>query len=249
MISKPTIHRDPDLARCLPRPPLRPRQPQRPSTAARPPLSRLIDAIDQAVHSGMNGDERASAVADVLRESLYHPRLLPAEHRRSDAHTYRTNVVHTSPDGSFSLVALVWRPGQSTPVHSHLSWCVVGVYEGEEIETTYERVGHGRDRVVVGVGTQRFGPGDVGSLTSVSDIHRVHNGGDGLAISLHVYGLDYRRHAGSILERFDEPGEAGGGGFQAPTDTAAPVRQRAGLPGLGVEAVVLGPLEQARLRR
>ena len=31
--------------------------------------------------------------------------------------------------------------GQSTPIHDHVSWCVVGVYEGRERETRFRTVG------------------------------------------------------------------------------------------------------------
>jgi predicted metal-dependent enzyme (double-stranded beta helix superfamily) len=180
----------------------------RPNPDRRPPLAHLIEGIDRAVHRGGSSKERAESVVDVLRIALHHPRLLPAEHRRSSAESYRTNIVHTAADGSFSLVALVWLPGQQTPIHSHLSWCVVGVYEGEELETSYRRTGRLGDASVAAVGTQRFRRGDVSWLSGGSDIHRVENGGDGLAVSLHVYGLDYARHSTSIFERFDEPVDA-----------------------------------------
>ncbi|MFC5429813.1 hypothetical protein ACFPTO_13545 [Paraburkholderia denitrificans] len=40
------------------------------------------------------------------------------------------NLIHEAPDKSLSLYALVWLPGQWTPVHGHGSWGVVGVIEG-----------------------------------------------------------------------------------------------------------------------
>jgi len=47
------------------------------------------------------------------------------------------HVVHTEPDGSFSVCALVWRPGQVTPIHDHVTWCVFGVLQGAEYEEIY----------------------------------------------------------------------------------------------------------------
>jgi predicted metal-dependent enzyme (double-stranded beta helix superfamily) len=44
-----------------------------------------------------------------------------------DPETYKSEVLHSEPDGSFSIVALVWRPGQVTPIHDHVTWCVFGV--------------------------------------------------------------------------------------------------------------------------
>jgi predicted metal-dependent enzyme (double-stranded beta helix superfamily) len=44
--------------------------------------------------------------------------------RNGDPATYRCHLLHAEPDGSFSVVALVWRPGQATPIHDHVTWCV-----------------------------------------------------------------------------------------------------------------------------
>ncbi len=59
------------------------------------------------------------------------------EHLRSDPDHYRRNAIHISGDGSLSLYALVWLPGQWTPVHDHGSWGVVGVLQGLLEERSY----------------------------------------------------------------------------------------------------------------
>ena len=164
-------------------------------------LALLIAGLDDAVHAHPSAARQAQAVADRLRPALGMPGLLAPAHRRASADRYQANVVHVAADGSFSLVALVWMPGQQTPIHSHRSWCVVGVYEGEETETTYRAATEGL-RVV---GVERFRAGDVTWLGAETDIHRVENAGDRVAVSLHVYGLDYRRDGTSILDRFDGP--------------------------------------------
>ena len=60
--------------------------------------------------------------------------MLTAEQRVGDPRSYRSHVLHIEPDGAFSIVALVWRPGQVTPIHDHVTWCVFGVIEGVEYE-------------------------------------------------------------------------------------------------------------------
>ena len=162
------------------------------------PLDQLLHEIDTVVH----GSGEPSRVAATLQRHLGDPDLLAPEHRASSADGYRTNVVHVAPDGAFSLVALVWRPGQRTPVHSHRSWCVVGVHEGAEVERSYTRVDGSLLHLTE---TRRYEPGAVTWLSSPEEIHDVANAGDSIAISLHVYGLDYRRLGSSILETFDLP--------------------------------------------
>ena len=58
-----------------------------------------------------------------------HQFLEPA-HYRSGPGGYTRNLIYDAPDASLSLYALVWLPGQWTPVHDHGSWGVVGVLEG-----------------------------------------------------------------------------------------------------------------------
>jgi 3-mercaptopropionate dioxygenase len=52
---------------------------------------------------------------------------LQPDHCRSDPAHYARNAIYICPTGNLSLFALVWRPGQWTPVHDHGSWGVVGV--------------------------------------------------------------------------------------------------------------------------
>ena len=62
---------------------------------------------------------------------------LRPEHLRSDPGHYNRNAIYISPDGNLSLFALVWLPGQWTPVHDHGSWGVVGVLQGQLEERSY----------------------------------------------------------------------------------------------------------------
>jgi predicted metal-dependent enzyme (double-stranded beta helix superfamily) len=65
---------------------------------------------------------------------------LQPQHYRSDASSYARNLIYKTSDESLSLYALVWLPGQWTPVHDHGSWGVVGVAEGVLEERSYVRL-------------------------------------------------------------------------------------------------------------
>ena len=170
--------------------------PHRPTTAA---LRALLADLDAAADSPL--PVRPASIAAALADHVGRPGLLTPALRRSSAHRYRTNVVHVDPIGRFSLVALVWRPGQRTPVHSHASWCVVGVHQGREQERSFAVAG-GR---AVEIDRRTMLVGDVAALDAGDDdIHEVRNAGHGETISLHVYGLDYRAAGSSILRTFVE---------------------------------------------
>jgi predicted metal-dependent enzyme (double-stranded beta helix superfamily) len=119
---------------------------------------------------------------------------LEPRHYRSDPDHYARHLVHAAPDGSLSLYALVWSPGQWTPVHDHGSWGVAGVLEGVLEERSYMRLSPdlGADE---GIRLARSGVMLLarGAVTSfVPDPDHIHVTGvppqRARAVSLHLYG-------------------------------------------------------------
>jgi len=149
-------------------------------------------AIDQ--HADWNGT--AQLVAEQLRRHLPTPDVLTAEQRAGSADTYKSHTLHVEPDGSFSIIALVWRPGQVTRIHDHVTWCVFGVIQGVEHEDLY-------DAELTLVGQSDNHVGDVSGFAPPGDIHRVHNTSDRTAISIHIYGTDVTRIGSSARRYYD----------------------------------------------
>jgi predicted metal-dependent enzyme (double-stranded beta helix superfamily) len=144
----------------------------------------------------------AELVADQLRLRKPSPEILTAEQRCGDPGAYCCHLLHAEPDGSFSITALVWRPGQATPIHDHVAWCVAGVIQGAEREERYTLRSDGwleQEGASVNV------MGDVSALAPPGDIHRVRNAGPENAISLHIYGADIRRLGSSVRRTYDLP--------------------------------------------
>jgi len=170
-------------------------------TCAQTRLAVLVEALDIATQSTRSVAHTVDAVAATLQPFLGLPDLLISAQQAGDPAGYGQRLLHVSADGAYSLVALVWLPGQSTPVHDHVAWCVVGVHEGEECEIRYRQRGGQlvEDESLVSP------RGSVAGLVPPGDIHRVSNDGDRLAISLHVYGADLRHRGTSIHRRYDAP--------------------------------------------
>jgi len=164
-------------------------------------LTALVADLDRAVRGSAPGRATVDAVGTALRPALGDPGLLRDDQRVGDPSAYRQHLLHVADDGGFSLVALVWLPGQATPIHDHLAWCVVGVHEGAEHETRYAARPDGR---LVATGSAVAHAGDVDGLLPPGDIHRVTNTGTGLAVSLHVYGADLSLVGSSIRRRYDD---------------------------------------------
>src|SRR3954471_17929972 len=97
-------------------------------------LSPLVAGIRGAVDHHADWADTAQLVAEQLRRNLPTTDVLSAEQRLGSPDTYTAHNLHIEPDGAFSIVALVWRPGQITRIHDHVTWCVFGVIQGVEHE-------------------------------------------------------------------------------------------------------------------
>ena len=174
----------------------------------------LAAAVRHAVRSGGSWQQTASSVvaalrgdlpglgllsADSLSPGLLSSGLLSAEQLAGDPSGYQTHLVHDEPDGSFSIVVMVWLPGQATPVHDHLSWCCTAVLQGTEYEEVYSVRG---DHLEV-IARNANPVGTVSGFAPPGDVHLVRNIGDTVAVSMHVYGTDIARVGSSVRRVYD----------------------------------------------
>jgi len=163
----------------------------------------LVAAIRGATARHADWADTADLVAGQLRRFLPGPDILTAAEREGSPDGYVCHTLHIEPDGSFSVCALIWRPGQQTPIHDHVTWCVVGVVQGTEYEELFAlRDG---ETALEGIGSRVSQPGEVGGFAPPGDIHRVRNHGRDVAISLHVYGADIARLGSSVRRTYDLP--------------------------------------------
>jgi 3-mercaptopropionate dioxygenase len=135
------------------------------------------------------------ALAPLMFDLIAHAQaFLQPRHYRSDPAGYTRNLIYEAPDNSLSLYALVWLPGQWTPVHDHGSWGVVGVVEGVLEERSYVRLtpdrGADEDIDLARGGTILLGRGAVTSFVPNPDHIHITGVPDDRprAVSLHLYG-------------------------------------------------------------
>jgi 3-mercaptopropionate dioxygenase len=157
-------------------------------------LTTLVDSVRTVVNAQAGWSDIAQFVANQLRRHLPTPDVLTAAQRLGSPDGYRSHTLHVEPDGSFSIVALVWRPGQLTRIHDHVTWCAFGVIQGVEHEELFDP-----DLNLVGRNENHVG--DVSGFAPPGDIHRVRNTSETTAISIHIYGTDITR-IGSSARRY-----------------------------------------------
>jgi len=164
----------------------------------------LVRAIRAEVRRGLGWQDTADCAAAALRAGLPDAaEILPATLRRGDPAGYQSHLLYAEPDGSFSISAMVWMPGQQTMIHDHVAWCVTGVLQGRESEEIFALTDGGR---ALGLAARNVNPaGAVSGFAPPGDIHSVRNTGDTVAISMHVYGADISRLGNSIRREYTLP--------------------------------------------
>ncbi|HVT70477.1 MAG TPA: cysteine dioxygenase family protein [Trebonia sp.] len=177
----------------------------------------LTAAVRRAVRAGGSWQQTADRVVAALRGRLPGPDILSPAQLAGDPRGYQTHLVHAEPDGSFSIVVMVWLPGQATPVHDHLSWCCTAVLQGTEYEEVYRLVPAapasapapgqeaGRGDYLQVIARNANPPGSVSGFAPPGDIHLVRNAGAATAVSMHVYGTDITRVGSSVRRVYDLP--------------------------------------------
>jgi predicted metal-dependent enzyme (double-stranded beta helix superfamily) len=159
-------------------------------------IDTLAAGVRRVVAKDLGWAETSQLVAAQLRRHLPTSDVLTAEQRAGSPDGYRSYPLHAEPDGSFSIIGLVWLPGQITRIHDHTTWCVFGVIEGIEHEELF-------DADLNPLGRADNHVGDVSGFAPPGDIHRVHNTSDETAISIHIYGTDVTRTGSSVRRFYD----------------------------------------------
>lgn len=143
-----------------------------------PSIPRTVEEVSRLV---------ARAVADGA------PWLEP-RYRRPIQDSYARYLLHRDRANRFVVLSLVWLPGQSTPVHDHSCWGVMGLIEGQLEEVHYERLDDGSREHYAELRESRGAVCGQGSVAYVfppyEEIHRIGNRLAQPALSLHVYGRD-----------------------------------------------------------
>jgi 3-mercaptopropionate dioxygenase len=149
-------------------------------------VGRIAALVDTAPPVAEAALLEAGALA--LRELIAHDDWLPDAFAQPHPDRYQQFLLHADSQQRFSIVSFVWGPGQSTPIHDHTVWGLIGVLRGAEIAQSH-RI-HPDGSLTEDGAPQRLERGAVEAVSPrIGDIHRVSNAfGDRTSISIHVYG-------------------------------------------------------------
>ena len=151
-------------------------------------LHQFLAAMTRLVDSGTSETELLQQGRRLLQNLLQQDDWLQPDMAQADTRSYQEYLLYSDPQDRFSVVSLVWAPGQSTPIHDHSVWGLTGVLRGSESCQPYSRMSDGR-WVPAGLQIDML-PGDVEAVSPrIGDVHKVWNAlPDQVSISIHVYG-------------------------------------------------------------
>jgi predicted metal-dependent enzyme (double-stranded beta helix superfamily) len=153
-------------------------------------VAMLMAEIGEAC-DGAAGD-MADRVQRALRRAVASQGLLTGEFRAPRAGCYARHTIASDPGGRFTVLSIVWAPGQFSPPHAHDTWCAYAVAENTLTETLFDFDPTSGKAIPADV--SRRAPGYACfAPAGLEQIHRLGNAGDVPAISLHVYGVEGAR--------------------------------------------------------
>ena len=153
------------------------------------PLVRgFIESVRSAVGRGVTAAEACRLVEPGFRELLADPDWLPRRFQEDAPESGMGGgigqwLLFRAAERDLCLFSLVVPPGSMTPVHDHLAWGLVGLYQGTQDEEIYASAG---DRLEL-VERRSLSPGDFYALIPPDDdIHRVRTTSAEASVSIHL---------------------------------------------------------------
>jgi 3-mercaptopropionate dioxygenase len=148
----------------------------------------FLAAVRAVIGEAGSPVEACAAIRPRFAELLADPDWLPDEYRRSAPESGMGGgigqwLLFRAEDRSLSLFALVVPSGSETPVHDHLAWGLVGLYQGTQDEDIYAE----RNGALELVESRALVPGDFYELIPPQDdIHRVRTTSEETSVSIHL---------------------------------------------------------------
>lgn len=157
-------------------------------------VEELLEELDGQLECCGDYNQKVQATCQLL-ENCAHTCELPQRLVQMSPKGYARHLVYRDPSDRYCVVAMVWGPGQGTPIHDHdNTWCVEGCLSGRLAITSYDIVQRFPDESVE-LREERcidVGVGAVGKLIPPYEHHRIHNPYDQEAITLHIYGKELK---------------------------------------------------------
>jgi 3-mercaptopropionate dioxygenase len=145
-------------------------------------------AVRESIAAASSAEDACEAIRPRFAELLADPGWLPTRYRASAPESGMGGgigqwLLFRAADRSLSLFSLVVPSGSETPVHDHLAWGLVGLYQGTQDEEIYAE----HEGVLKLAESRSLRRGDFYALVPPrDDIHRVRTTSRENSISIHL---------------------------------------------------------------
>ena len=155
-------------------------------------LQKFINDVDSVVRGYSSESEVLLHLKPALEKLVGSPGSVPPKAFTPRKDRFAMNLLQMPHDEAYSIIGGVWHPGQTTPIHDHLTWALIGVYEGEEREALFRRTDDGSNPKLAKIQQVSERVNKKGHVTVLghSGIHRVDNISLKPTTSVHIYGRD-----------------------------------------------------------
>ena len=179
-------------------------------------LERFIADVTLIVTEDSDRAITIEKIQPLFAKLLEDKTFLAEEYKQVIPHKFAQYALYRADDRLLSLMSMVVPPRETTPVHDHLAWGLVGVYQGVQKETTYQRLDDGTQpefAELEEVGSRLLEPGDITTLLPPDgDIHKIETVSESASISIHLLGNDIGcelRHAYHPNQKSIQPFRSG----------------------------------------
>jgi predicted metal-dependent enzyme (double-stranded beta helix superfamily) len=153
------------------------------------PLVRaFVSTVRASIGVASSPEDACAAIRPRFASLLADPDWLPDEYRADAPESGMGGgigqwLLFRAADSSLSLFSLVVPSGSETPVHDHLAWGLVGLYQGTQDEDIYAERNGGLELLE----SRSLRPGDFYELIPPrDDIHRVRTTSAETSVSIHL---------------------------------------------------------------
>lgn len=151
----------------------------------------FITKMTKMVHMTTDDSVRVTEAEQLISKLIEDDSWLSEKFRVPDQGRYARHSLYIDPENQFEVIALVWLPGQKTPIHDHDgTWGVEGVLSGRMRVYNYLEIGETTGDVVQlrHAGTLTISEQSTGQLLPPADCHELEAVGCETSVTIHVYG-------------------------------------------------------------
>ncbi|HDR6388616.1 cysteine dioxygenase family protein [Bacillus cereus] len=154
-------------------------------------FQKFIKGVTDLMENGLFEEEIVCGIEKLLEELLEKKTWLPLDKQKVNSTQYARHLLYEDPLKRFEVLALVWKDGQSTPLHDHDgTWGVEGVFSGRIMVQNFIQTKQLGNSLVylTHTGNLYLGEGETDKVIPPADCHILEISKKESVITIHIYG-------------------------------------------------------------